>query len=107
MKFAAVVLPLVPAALAAECVRDSGCAGCGQVASVSYVQNGNIFTATAPSYGSVTFDAKTITVKNTSNKWLLFCNWGSACFPLEAGQTCTTSRQSSDSTSLGLQVSSK
>ncbi|KAJ0310929.1 hypothetical protein COL516b_001629 [Colletotrichum fioriniae] len=104
MKFAAVLLPLIPAALAGECIRDGGCPGCGQVASVSYVQDGSTSTATAASYGSVTFSETTITVKNTSKKWLMFCNYGSACFPVEAGDTCTSTRQSSDSTALGLQV---
>ncbi|UQC80970.1 uncharacterized protein CLUP02_06456 [Colletotrichum lupini] len=94
MKFAAVFLPLIPAALAGECIRDGGCPGCGQVASVSYVQDGSTSTATAASYGSVTFSDTTITVKNTSKKWLLFCNYGSACFPVKAGDTYTSTRQS-------------
>ncbi|KAL0939663.1 uncharacterized protein CTRU02_206273 [Colletotrichum truncatum] len=104
MKFAAILLPLVPAAFAAECVRDAGCPGCGTVDSVKFTQSGSTYTATSPSYGSMIMDDKTLTVKNTSKKWLLFCVYGSVCVPLGAGDTCTTARISSDSPALGLQV---
>ncbi|KAF9872763.1 hypothetical protein CkaCkLH20_09626 [Colletotrichum karsti] len=104
MKFAAFLLPLIPAALAAECSRDAGCPGCGTVDSVSFTQNGNTYTATSPSYGVMTMDDTTVSVQNTSNKWLLFCVYGSICVPLGAGDSCTTARQSTDNPALGLQV---
>ncbi|WYZ34148.1 hypothetical protein EsH8_I_000424 [Colletotrichum jinshuiense] len=104
MKFAALLLPLVPAAMAGECIRDGGCPGCGTVASVSFTQSGSTYTATSPSYGSITMDDSTVTVKNTANKWLMFCIYGVACFPVEAGDTCTSARQSTDSPANGLQV---
>lgn len=104
MKVAALLLSLLPATMAVECVRDGGCPGCGQVSSVSFVQDGSTWTATAPSYGSITMDDNTITVKNTADHWLLFCIYGVACFPQEGGDTCTTTRLSSDNPAPGLQV---
>ncbi|KAF6798767.1 hypothetical protein CSOJ01_12656 [Colletotrichum sojae] len=104
MKFAALLLPLVPAALAGECIRDGGCPGCGVVASVPFAQSGNTYTATAATYGTMTMDDKTVTVKNTSNKWLMLCVYGSICVPIEAGDTCTSARTSTDSPANGLQV---
>ncbi|KAI8304023.1 hypothetical protein K4K61_006532 [Colletotrichum sp. SAR11_59] len=104
MKFAAFLTPLIPAAFAAECVRDGGCPGCGNVDRVSFSQSGSTYTATSPSYGSMTMTDTTLSVKNTSNKWLLFCVYGSVCVPLGAGDSCSTSRLSTDHPTLGLQV---
>lgn len=106
MKFAALLLSLVPAAFAGECIRDGGCPGCGTIASVRFVQDGNTYIATT-SYGSMAMDDKTVTVKNTSDRWLMFCSYGSICVPIEAGDTCTSARISTDSPANGLQVSSQ
>lgn len=53
MKLAALLLPLLTAAaLAEECGdRSCGCAGCGTVAHVPFVEKGDVATATAPGWG--------------------------------------------------------
>ncbi|KAI9148462.1 hypothetical protein HJFPF1_12294 [Paramyrothecium foliicola] len=90
MKLVNLLFTFIPATMAAECLNNGGCTGCGVLVTSSFVQTGNSHTATSPSHGSVAVTPGTI-VRNTSNKWLLFCVYGVLCAPLEAGDSCTTS----------------
>ncbi|KAK7227578.1 hypothetical protein V2G26_015581 [Clonostachys chloroleuca] len=106
MRISALVFALLPASMAAECTRNCGCAGCGVVSSVSFVQSGSKWTATAPNWGTAVLndDDNTITVTNTGSKWASFNLYGASCITLEAGDTCTSTRLSSEVPSRGLMI---
>ncbi|ETS85320.1 hypothetical protein PFICI_03345 [Pestalotiopsis fici W106-1] len=104
MKIALSILSLLPAALATTCVAESGCAGCGQVASASFVQDGSDLVADAPGWGTLTLSGSTIELENVSGSVLTICNYGTVCYYISEHSSCTVGKPDSFNTGLGIQV---
>ncbi|KAK2597491.1 hypothetical protein N8I77_012273 [Diaporthe amygdali] len=105
MKSFLTVFFLLPATLATDtCVAESGCAGCGQVASASFVQSGNKQVANAPGWATMTVSDSTIALENLSGSTLTICNYGVVCYYISPKSDCTVGEPSNFNTGLGLQV---
>jgi len=105
MKFFLAILSLLPAALAVDtCVAESGCAGCGQVASASFVQSGNKQVATAPGWTTMTVSDSTIALENLSGSTLTICNYGVVCYYISPKSQCTVGEPDNFNFQFGLQV---
>lgn len=98
------LLSLLPAALATTCVAECGCAGCGQVASAAFVQDGSDLVADAPGWGTLTLSGSTIELENESDSVLTFNNYGSVCYYISPHSSCTVGKPDSFNTGLGIQV---
>jgi hypothetical protein len=105
MKSFLAILSLVSAALATDtCVAEAGCAGCGQVASASFVQSGSKQVATAAGWATMTISDSTIALENTSGSTLTICNYGVVCYYISPKSDCTVGEPSGFNTGLGLQI---
>ncbi|PVH69831.1 hypothetical protein DL98DRAFT_598314 [Cadophora sp. DSE1049] len=104
MKVAAIVLSILPAALAVTCVAESGCAGCGVIAWPSFTQNGNEQVATAPGWATMTLSGSTIELENVSGSTLTVCNYGVVCYYISPRSNCTVGEPNGFNTNLGMQV---
>ncbi|KAH8896160.1 hypothetical protein GQ53DRAFT_819297 [Thozetella sp. PMI_491] len=105
MKAITAILALLPAALAADtCVAECGCAGCGQVASVSFVQDGDEQVATAAGWATMSLSGKTITVENLSGSTLTVNVYGQVCYYISPHSSCTVGAPDHFNTALGMMV---
>lgn len=105
MKSLLAILSLIPASLAIDtCVAESGCAGCGQVASASFVQSGNEQVASAPGWATMTVSDSTIALENLSGSTLTVCVYGVVCYYISPKSECTVGEPDNFNTQLGLQV---
>ncbi|KAF2967263.1 hypothetical protein GQX73_g6317 [Xylaria multiplex] len=105
MKLAVAVLSLLPAALAVDtCVVECGCAGCGQVASVSFVQSGNAQVATAAGWATMSVSDSVLALENVSGSTLTAVIYGVACYYISPHSSCTVAPPSNFRTTLGMQV---
>lgn len=103
--FLSVLLLLLPATLATDtCVAESGCAGCGQVASASFAQSGNEQVATAPGWATMTVSNSVIALENLSGSTLTICNYGVVCYYISPNSDCTVGEPDNFNFQLGLQV---
>ncbi|KAI1122409.1 hypothetical protein F5Y10DRAFT_75624 [Nemania abortiva] len=105
MKIATALLALLPAALAADtCVAECGCAGCGQVASTSFVKSGNKEVATAAGWATMSVSGSTIAIENLSGSTLTVTVYGVVCYYISPHSSCTVGEPDNFSTALGMQV---
>ncbi|KAI3331180.1 hypothetical protein F4824DRAFT_297023 [Ustulina deusta] len=105
MKLTTAILALLPAALAVDtCVSECGCAGCGQVASVSFVQSGDALVATATGWATMSVEDSVISIENVSGSVLTVVIYGQVCYYISAHSSCTVGEPSSLSTAPGMQV---
>ncbi|KAI3391732.1 hypothetical protein diail_6848 [Diaporthe ilicicola] len=105
MKSFLAILSLVSAALAAgTCLAESGCAGCGQVDTASFVQNGQDLVATSVGWATMTISNKKISLKNVSSSTLTVCDWSSTCYLIGPNSECSADEPSNFNTDLGLQI---
>lgn len=100
-----VLFLLLPATLATDtCVAESGCTGCGQVASVSFVQSGNEHVATAPGWATMTVSDSIIALENLSGSTLTVCNYAVVCYYISPNSDCTVGEPDHFNFQFGLQV---
>ncbi|GAW14134.1 hypothetical protein ANO14919_035280 [Xylariales sp. No.14919] len=105
MKAIAAILSLLPAALAADtCAAECGCAGCGQVASASFVQSGSSQVATAGGWATMSVSGSTIALENVSGSTLTVVVYGVVCYYISPHSSCTVMEPSNFNTNLGIQV---
>ncbi|GAP86347.1 hypothetical protein SAMD00023353_1800620 [Rosellinia necatrix] len=99
------VLSLLHAALAVDtCVAECGCAGCGQVASASFVQTGDALVATAQGWLTMSVEDGVISLENVSGSTLTAQVYGVVCYYISAHSSCTVTTPSNFRTNLGLSV---
>ncbi|KAI0465731.1 hypothetical protein F4859DRAFT_519762 [Xylaria cf. heliscus] len=108
MKFSTAILsllPLLPAALAVDtCVAECGCAGCGQVASASFVESGDALVATAEGWATMSVEDGVISLENVSGSTLTAVIYGVVCYYISPHSSCTVTTPSGFRTTLGMQV---
>lgn len=105
MKKITAILALLPAALAVDtCVAECGCAGCGQVAWVSFAQSGDAQVATAAGWARMSVEDSVITLENLSGSTLTVVNYGVVCYYISAHSTCTVTVPSNFNYAIGMQV---
>ncbi|KAH8161193.1 hypothetical protein CIB48_g7047 [Xylaria polymorpha] len=107
MKFTTVILSLLPAALALAadtCAAECGCAGCGQVASASFVQSGDALVATAAGWATMSVEDGVISLENLSGSTLTAVIYGVACYYISPHSSCTVTTPSGFRTTFGLQI---
>ncbi|KAI1745733.1 hypothetical protein F4680DRAFT_403090 [Xylaria scruposa] len=99
------ILSLLPAALAADtCVAECGCAGCGQVASASFVQSGDAQVASAKGWATMSVEDDIISLENESGSTLTAVIYGVVCYYISPHSSCTVTAPDNFRTTLGLQV---